>query len=90
MGCLKSFTIKLVCYDMSMKFNETRRRSITKSITFRIIVIVSDLVVIYLVTKRVSTTIVLTVFTNIASTLLYFLHERVWNGVTWGKRKLGS
>ena len=82
--------IKLVCYDMSMKFNETRRRSITKSITFRIIVIVSDLVVIYLVTKRVSTTIVLTVFTNIASTLLYFLHERVWNGVTWGKRKLGS
>jgi uncharacterized membrane protein len=90
LGCLKSFTIKLVCYDMSMKFNETRRRSITKSITFRIIVIVSDLVVIYLVTKRVSTTIVLTVFTNIASTLLYFLHERVWNGVTWGKRKLGS
>ena len=87
MGCLKSFTIKLVCYDMSMKFNETRRRSITKSITFRIIVIVSDLVVIYLVTKRVSTTIVLTVFTNIASTLLYFMHERVWNGVTWGKEK---
>jgi uncharacterized membrane protein len=87
LGCLKSFTIKLVCYDMSMKFNETRRRSITKSITFRIIVIVSDLVVIYLVTKRVSTTIVLTVFTNIASTLLYFMHERVWNGVTWGKEK---
>jgi uncharacterized membrane protein len=25
--------------------------------------------------------------TNLASTLIYYAHERVWNGVYWGKGK---
>lgn len=69
-----------------MKFKETKERSITKSITFRILIIVSDLVVIYLITKKVVVTLAITVFTNIASTIFYFLHERLWNNISWGKQ----
>ena len=71
-----------------MKLVDTQQRSITKSITFRILVIISDLVVIYLITKRVAATIALTVFTNLASTVLYFAHERVWNRIAWGRKRL--
>lgn len=70
-----------------MKFKETKERSITKSVTFRILVIASDLVVIYLLTRKVSATIAITIFTNLASTAFYFLHERIWNGISWGKQK---
>ncbi len=68
-----------------MRFKETRRRSVTKSMTFRALVIVSDLVIIYILTHKVVDTIAITVFTNVASTVFYFLHERFWNRISWGK-----
>lgn len=68
-----------------MKYQATTQRSITKSFTFRAAVIVSDLVVIYIITRHIATTIWLTVFTNLASTILYFFHERIWNNVGWGR-----
>lgn len=48
-------------------------------------IIIADLIVIYLLTKRVTTTIALTILTNVVSTVFYFLHERFWNRVTWGR-----
>ncbi len=70
-----------------MKFKETRKRSITKSVTFRVLVIISDLVMIYALTRKVFATIAITVFTNIASTVFYFLHERLWNKISWGRQR---
>ena len=70
-----------------MKFKETKERSIVKSVTYRILVILSDLIVIYLLTKKVTATIAITIFTNIASTIFYFLHERMWNFINWGKQR---
>jgi uncharacterized membrane protein len=64
---------------------DARSRSVVKSVTFRVIVVISDLVVIFLITHRVDQTIVLTILTNIASTVLYYLHERAWNLVDWGR-----
>jgi adenylylsulfate kinase len=71
-----------------VKFKETKKRSIIKSVTFRIAVILADLVVIYILTRRIDTTITLTVLTNIASTILYFIHERAWDGVSWGRLRI--
>lgn len=59
----------------------------TKSITFRILVICSDLVIVYVLTHRLIDTIAITVFTNVASTIFYFLHERLWNNIGWGKQR---
>jgi uncharacterized membrane protein len=67
-------------------FKATRQRSVVKSITFRVLVVIADLIVIYILTKRIDTTIWLTVATNLTSTILYFIHERVWNNIKWGKR----
>lgn len=73
---------------IEMKFKETRQRSLTKSITFRILVIISDLVVVYILTHQLVATIAITVFTNLASTIFYFLHERVWDNITWGRQRV--
>lgn len=58
-----------------------------KSLTFRTIVILADLTVMYIITRHVGVTIALTVLTNIVSTMLYYLHERAWNNISWGKRR---
>lgn len=68
-----------------MKFRETRKRSAVKATTFRVGVVITDLIVIYLLTHRLDATIAITVFTNIASTVLYFVHERIWDGIRWGR-----
>jgi uncharacterized membrane protein len=70
---------------MAKSHTVSTKRSLFKSVTFRAAVIVTDLVVIYLITHRVDTTVSVTVFTNVASTILYFLHERVWNRIQWGR-----
>jgi len=45
-------------------------------------------VVIYAITRHVGATIALTVATNVASTVLYFLHERGWDAISWGRRRV--
>lgn len=66
---------------MTKRIPASKKRSLYKSITFRILIIVMDIVVIYLLTRRVDVTIGITIVSNITSTFLYFIHERVWNNI---------
>jgi len=68
-----------------MKTHVQPRRSFVKAITFRTVILCSDAVVIFLITHRWDTTIGLVIATNLASTTLYFLHERVWSRIQWGR-----
>jgi uncharacterized membrane protein len=70
-----------------MRFNEKIERSLLKSITFRLLVITSDFIVIFLITHRYDITIGVVALSNLSSTILYFFHERTWNTIHWGKTK---
>lgn len=61
------------------------KRSLVKAITFRTLILCSDAIVIFLITHRWDTTIGLVIATNLASTMLYFFHERVWSAIQWGR-----
>ena len=61
------------------------KRSLMKAITFRALILCSDTVVIFLITHRWDTTAGLVIATNLASTTLYFIHERIWNRIQWGR-----
>jgi uncharacterized membrane protein len=61
------------------------RRSLVKAIIFRTLVICSDTLIIFLVTHRWETTAGLVLLTNFASTTLYFIHERMWSRISWGR-----
>jgi uncharacterized membrane protein len=64
---------------------EHNKRSLVKALTFRSVILISDSIIIYLITHRLDITLSVIVFSNIASTVLYFVHERFWNRIQWGK-----
>jgi len=70
-----------------MPFKERVKRTIVKSITFRALVILADGLIIYFITKSLIVATSVIIFSNIASTLIYYFHERAWNRVKWGKHK---
>lgn len=69
-----------------MPFHEKVPRSVVKSLTFRALILASDGIIVMLITHSYGVTLGVVIATNLASTVLYFLHERAWNGVAWGKR----
>ena len=65
--------------------NDSRKRSFAKAVSYRSLIIISDAMLVFFITKRTDVTIFVVVLTNIASTLMYFFHERVWSAIGWGK-----
>lgn len=70
-----------------VKFFEHTKRSIVKTVTYRLLIILSTFTIVFLTTKRLDLTIGITFSANVINTLLYYIHERVWNKIHWGKAK---
>jgi uncharacterized membrane protein len=64
---------------------ETRRRSIAKSIFWRVICILVSIAVSYLLTSRWDIAVAIGSVYNIITLILYYFHERMWNSIKWGK-----
>ena len=69
-----------------MKKNDTFTRSLTKTITYRIVIIISTYIVSYWLTEDHTVSFAITSISSIANTILYLFHERLWNAIKWGKR----
>lgn len=65
--------------------NESRRRSLVKSITWRIICIVISVLTAFILTNRLDIAAAIGTVYNIATTALYYFHERAWNKIRLGK-----
>ena len=68
-----------------INFHEQNKRSLVKAITFRILILISDGIIIFAITHRYDITLSVIILSNFSSTILYFFHERVWNKIRWGK-----
>ena len=66
-------------------FEESPVRTFVKAISFRLFVLCADSTIIYFLTHRLDITFGVMIFSNLSSTLIYIIHERVWNTVHWGK-----
>jgi uncharacterized membrane protein len=66
-------------------FREYLGRSVAKAISYRVIVVIADFAAVYLFTGRVEIALGFVVVSNIYTTGLYFLHERFWDRVAWGR-----
>lgn len=64
---------------------ETRKRSIIKSCTWRIICIVVSIVTAYFVTGQLDVSVAIGTVYNAITMVLYYFHERFWNIVRWEK-----
>ena len=70
-----------------LRSKELHRRSIIKSVSYRVLSIMADSIAAYFFTKNVTETIGIVLFINSYSTLLYYFHERFWAHIHWGHRK---
>lgn len=68
-----------------MPFKESTKRSLVKTITFRLIVVCFDFLIISQFIDGTDKTIWLTLLSNLIRLFLYFFHERFWNRVKYGK-----
>jgi len=64
--------------------HRTTKRSLVKAFTYRVVIVVLDFSVIYVLTRRVDVALGFMIISNIYTTVAYFLHERIWNKIRWG------
>jgi hypothetical protein len=65
-------------------FTETKARTVTKSITWRVVATVNSYVT--LVTFPSHGNLVKAVLMNISGFFAFYIFERVWNRIKWGKK----
>lgn len=66
---------------------ETRKRSLIKTITYRLLIIVSNFVIALVLTRSFSLAAEVAGWSFAVNTMIYFFHERIWNSVKWGRKK---
>ena len=62
-------------------------RSVVKSVTFRVIILIADGVVVYYFTRKLELALGIVIVRNIVAMALYYMHERTWDGINWGRKK---
>ena len=76
-----------------MKFvpdSETHLRSWIKSITFRILATVTTIVLVFIFTGELLIALEIGLIEVVAKLVLYYVHERFWDRVPWGKIAVGG
>jgi uncharacterized membrane protein len=65
--------------------SEDARRSIVKSISWRIIGTIDTVIISWIVTGTLKLAFSIGVVELFTKMILYFFHERMWNKIKWGK-----
>ena len=73
-----------------MVYTVSRKRSLIKSITWRIIASLDTFLIAWLITGKITWASSIATLEILTKTFLYYFHERGWNYVFWGKNNNGS
>ena len=68
-----------------MLYSVSRKRSLIKSITWRVIASIDTFIIAWLVTGKIYWAGTIAIFEILTKTVLYYFHERGWNYILWGK-----
>jgi len=69
----------------SIQTGETLKRSIVKTVSYRLVILLLDFGSIYLFTRQLKIAVGFMVISNVYTTIGYFLHERIWEKIRWGR-----
>ena len=64
----------------------TRKRSVAKSIVWRVICIVVSVITSFFLTGRWDVAVAIGTVYNVITMVLYYFHERLWNRISWGTK----
>ncbi len=62
----------------------SRKRSLVKALSYRLVIICLDFLTVYLFTGAVRIAVGFMVVSNLYTTIMYVLHERLWARIQWG------
>ena len=71
-------------------FYETQTRTIIKAILWRIVATLITWGTVYYYTRELAESIELTVVAAVLGITAYYIYERVWNRIQWGKEEKGE
>lgn len=71
-------------HAMSAERIATRKRSLVKALTYRVIIVILDFLVVYVLTKKTEVAVGFMIISNLYTSVGYFVHERLWARITWG------
>jgi uncharacterized membrane protein len=71
--------------DQKPHATETLQRSVVKTISYRVVILILDFTSIYLFTGKIKVAFGFMIVSNIYTTVGYFFHERIWDKIKWGK-----
>ena len=66
---------------------DTKKRSVVKSITWRVIGVIILGIISYLITGDWKEMTIITLLFHGIRLIMYYYHERLWERVSWGKLK---
>jgi uncharacterized membrane protein len=66
--------------------SDSTTRSIAKTISWRVTGSGATFLISYIVSGNLSVAGTIAVIQLTANTILYFIHERIWNKINWGKK----
>lgn len=65
----------------------TRLESLIKSIVYRLFGTITTFVIAFLFTRELFISSAIAIFEMVAKTALYYIYERFWNKVSWGRQE---
>ena len=69
-----------------MQFIEKVPRSLAKLITWRVVITFSNGLAVYIATGSFMVSLQVVSIALVINSIVYFLHERAWNKLSWGKK----
>lgn len=69
-------------------FRETNTRSIVKGFSWRFFATTTTVIIVYLFFGRLDLAIAAGIIETISKVFLYFVHEKIWQRVRWGKKQI--
>lgn len=72
---------------MKKKYFETHSRSILKAISWRTTGTIDTIVISFILTGRIKLALSIGLAELLTKTILYYLHERLWNKIKFGMKE---
>lgn len=82
---MKSLGRRFVSSWGSINSGDRAIRSLVKAYSYRLCGTATTIVISYLVTGKIVVSLTIGASEIVVKPFVYWLHERVWNKVTWGK-----
>ena len=73
---------------MNLKKPESHKRTVAKTISWRIIATITTALLVYIFTGNFKIAVVVGALEAVLKLLFYYLHERGWSHIAWGTREI--